>query len=143
MPSVNRVILIGNITKDIELRYTPKGTAVCELNLAINRVSKDANGNKVEEVTFVSVTCWSKIAEIVAEYCRKGSPLYIEGRLSNESWDDRETGKKMHKTKVVAENIQFLGKKPQGESSQQRPVPPPKRPTVDPDLEPDDQDIPF
>ncbi len=114
----NKVMISGNITKDIELRYTPQGTAVCDFSIAINRKYKSGEELK-EEVSFIGVTAWSKTAELINKYCSKGSNIFIEGRLTQESWEDKE-GKKNSKTKVVAENIQFVNTKkkeePQGKS---------------------------
>jgi single-strand DNA-binding protein len=111
MASVNRVTIIGNLTRDPEIRNTPKGTAVAELGVAINRTWKDDSGNKQEETTFVDVTFWGKQAEVLAQYTKKGDPIYIEGRLQLDTWDDKETGKKRSKLKVTGEQFQFLGRK--------------------------------
>jgi single-strand DNA-binding protein len=109
MPSLNRVMLMGNLTRDPELRYTPKGSPVLDISLAINRQWKDDNGSKQEEVTFVDVTFWGKQAEVLAQYLHKGNPLYVEGRLQLESWDDKQTGQKRTRMKVQGESFQFLG----------------------------------
>lgn len=109
-------MLIGNVTRDPEVKYTLKGTAVCEVGLAINRAWKDDSGQKKEETTFVDITFWGRLAEICGEYAKKGRPIYVEGRLSQESWEDKETGKKVTKTKVVGESLQLLGGKQQGGS---------------------------
>lgn len=100
---------MGNITRDIELRYTPKGTAVTDLGLACNRVRMGDDGQKIEEVTFVDVTMWGKQAELVNQYLSKGSPIFVEGRLQTDSWTDKESGKQRFKLKVVGENMQFIG----------------------------------
>ncbi len=110
MASVNKVILIGNLTRDPELRYTPKQTAVCEIGLAVNRRYRVENDLR-EETTFVDVTFWGPQAETVSKYLEKGNPIYIEGRLKYDAWDDKETGKRRSKMTVVAENFQFLGGK--------------------------------
>jgi single-strand DNA-binding protein len=140
MANVNRVTLIGNITRDIEIKYTPKGTAVAELGLAINRFIPASDGaEKREETTFVDVTLWGRVAEVANEYAKKGHPIYIEGRLQLDSWEDKETGQKRSKLKVVGENIQLLGAK--GGSKEEVPrSAPPSRPAVEED---DDSDIPF
>ena len=109
MANVNKVILVGNLTRDVELKFTPKGTQVAVGSLAINRSYKTDQGEKREETTYVDVEFWGRVAEIVAEYVKKGNPLYVEGRLKQESWEDKETGKKRARLKVVAENIQLLG----------------------------------
>jgi single-strand DNA-binding protein len=108
MANLNKVMLIGNLTRDPELRHTPKGTAVAELGLAINRVWKDEQGQKQEETTFVDVTLWGRQAELAQQYLAKGRPVYIEGRLNLDTWDDKATGQKRSKLKVIGENLQFL-----------------------------------
>jgi single-strand DNA-binding protein len=112
MANLNKVMLIGNLTRDPELRHTPKGTAVSEISLAINRNWTNDQGQKQEETTFVEVTLWGRQAEVVQQYVTKGSPIYIEGRLQLDSWDDKETGKKRSKLRVIGENFQFLSGKP-------------------------------
>lgn len=109
MANVNKVILIGNVTRDIELKHTTKGTAVASASLALNRSYKTEQGEKHEETTFVDVEFWGRVAEVVSEYVKKGSPLYVEGRLKQETWEDKESGGKRQRIKVVAENIQLLG----------------------------------
>ena len=108
MANLNKVMLIGNLTRDPELRHTPKGTAVSEISLAINRVWNNDQGQKQEETTFVEVTLWGRQAELAQQYLTKGRPVYIEGRLQLDSWDDKETGKKRSKLRVIGENMQFL-----------------------------------
>lgn len=110
MASYNRVILIGNLTRDPQVRYTTGGTAVSELGLAVNRswFDKQSNSRK-EETTFVDVTLWGRQAEVAGEYLAKGRPVLIEGRLQLDSWDDKETGQKRSKLRVVCENMQMLG----------------------------------
>lgn len=107
--SFNKVIIMGNITRDPELRYTPQGKAVADITVAVN----DARGARSAEAAdsqavFVDVTVWERTAEIVCEYMRKGRPILVEGRLTQDRWDDRDTGKKMSKLKVVASNVQFV-----------------------------------
>ena len=109
MANLNKVLLMGNLTRDPEVRYTPKGTAVTELGIAVNRIYTGENGEKREEVTFVDVTVWGRTAENVGEYLRKGRPVFIEGRLQLDSWEDKQSGQKRNKLKVVADNVQFLG----------------------------------
>lgn len=108
MASFNKVILIGNLTRDPELRYTPKGTAIARLALAVNRNWRTDSGETREEVTFVDIDAFGKQAEIIGEYLRKGSPVMVEGRLRLDSWDDRTTGQKRSKMLVVLEAFQFL-----------------------------------
>lgn len=114
MANLNKVMLIGNLTRDPELKHTPKGTAVASLSLAINRSFTPAGGEKREEVTFVDVEFWGRQAEIVSEYGRKGRPLYVEGRLAVDTWDDKQTGQKRSKMKVVGEMLQLLGSREGG-----------------------------
>lgn len=109
MASYNKVILLGNLTRDPELRYTPKGQAVAKLGLAVNRSYKTDSGEMKEEVTFIDIDAWGKQAELIGQYLRKGSPLFVEGRLRLDQWDDKNTGQKVSKLKVVMENFQFVG----------------------------------
>lgn len=108
MANLNKVMLIGNLTRDPELRYTPKGTAVADITLAINRVWNNEQNQKQEETIFVDVTLWGRQAELAQQYLTKGRGAYIEGRLQMDTWDDKETGKKRSKLKVIGENLQFL-----------------------------------
>ncbi|MDD5349024.1 MAG: single-stranded DNA-binding protein [Chthoniobacteraceae bacterium] len=173
MASLNKVMLIGNCTRDPEIRYTPKGTALVELGLAVNRNFTAENGERREETTFVDVTLWGRTAEIANEYLRKGRPVFIEGRLQLDSWDDKTTGQKRSKLRVVGEGMQLLGgreggsgggapsgeydeaprqsSRPQGQGrppqqqrpqGQGRPASAPK-PPADPDLDVEEDDIPF
>lgn len=115
MANLNKVLLMGNITRDIELKYTPSGLAVAKIGLAVNRKFRDTKTNELrEEVTFVDVEMWGKQAETAHQYLAKGRPVYIEGRLKMDSWDDKTTGKKVYKMKVVCENFQFIGGQGQG-----------------------------
>lgn len=114
MASLNKVMLIGNLTRDPEIKYTPKGTAIADIGLAVNRNYTTDNGEKREEVTFIDVTLWGRTAEIVGEYCKKGRPLFVEGRLQLDTWDDKQTGQKRSKLKVVGDNIQLLGGREEG-----------------------------
>lgn len=108
MANLNKVLLIGNLTRDPEVRYTPKGTAVAQIGLAVNRVWNDDQGQQKEEVTFIDVEAWGRTAETAGKYLTKGRPVFIEGRLKLDSWEDKETKQKRNKMKVVAETIQFL-----------------------------------
>ena len=114
MASFNKVILVGNLTRDPELRYTPKGTAIAKIGVAVNRVWTNEAGEKKEEVTFVDVDVFGRTAENVGQYMRKGRPILIEGRLRLDQWDDKQTGQKKSKLGVVAETVQFLGSAPGG-----------------------------
>ena len=109
MANLNKVMLIGNLTRDPELRYTPKGTAVADIGMAINRVRNDDQGQRQEETTFVDVTLWGRQAELAQQYLAKGRAVYIEGRLQMDTWEDKNTGQKRSKLKVVGENMQFIG----------------------------------
>jgi len=109
MANLNKVLLIGNLTRDPELRYTPKGTAVAQIGIAVNRVWNDDQGQQKEEVTFIDIEAWGRLAETAGKYLTKGRPVFIEGRLKLDSWEDKETKQKRNKMKVVAEMIQFLG----------------------------------
>ncbi|HEY8933153.1 MAG TPA: single-stranded DNA-binding protein [Rariglobus sp.] len=115
MASLNKVMLIGNLTRDPELRVTPKGTAICQFGLAVNRQFKDESGATRDETTFVDIEAWGKQGETVAKYLTKGRPLFVEGRLKLDTWDDKTTGQKRSKMKVVLENFQFLGGREGGE----------------------------
>ena len=114
MANVNKVILIGNVTRDPEVKFTPKGSAVADLGLAINRNYTLDNGEKREETTFVDVELWGRLAEIAGEYAKKGRPIYIEGRLRMDTWEDKASGQKRSRMKVVGENLQLLGGRPSG-----------------------------
>ncbi|HTQ37417.1 MAG TPA: single-stranded DNA-binding protein [Pirellulales bacterium] len=112
MASFNRVILVGNLTRDPELRYIPSGMAVMDVGLAVNDRRKTAQGEWVEDTTFVDVTLWGRTAEVASEYLNKGSPVLIEGRLKLDTWE--KEGKKQSKLRVVGERMQMLGSKGQG-----------------------------
>jgi single-strand DNA-binding protein len=119
--SFNRVILLGNVTRDLEVKFLQSGMAVTEVGLAVNDRRKDDSGNWIEETTFVDVTLWGRTAEIAGEYLMKGSPVLIEGRLKLDSWE--KDGKKNYKLRVVGEKMQLIptgkGNTPPDESSQQ------------------------
>ena len=114
MANLNKVMLIGNLTRDPEIKYTPKGSAIAELGLAINRYYTTESGEKKEETTFVDVTLWGRQAEIAKEYLGKGKPVYIEGRLQLDTWDDKQTGQKRSKLRVTGEQLQLLGSRGEG-----------------------------
>ncbi|HTH49349.1 MAG TPA: single-stranded DNA-binding protein [Candidatus Limnocylindria bacterium] len=157
MANFNKVILAGNLTRDPELRYTPKGTAVAKLGLALNRNWTTETGERREEVTFVDVDAFGKQAEVIAQYLRKGRSLLVEGRLKLDSWDDKQTGQKKSKLGVVLESFSFLdsGNRTEGgapsapaaPSSAPRPArPAPSAPPSAPESDgppPDDDDVPF
>lgn len=115
MASFNKVILIGNLTRDPQVKYTTGGTAVTEIGLAVNRRWLDKQSNQwKDETTFVDVTLWGRTAEIAGEYLAKGRPVLIEGRLQLDTWDDRESGQKRSKLRVVGENMTMLGSRNDG-----------------------------
>jgi single-strand DNA-binding protein len=114
MANLNKVMLIGNVTRDPEIKYTPKGSAVTDLGIAVNRVFTPEGGERREETTFVDITLWGRQAEIAGEYCKKGRSIYVEGRLQLDSWEDKTSGQKRSKLRVVGENFQLLGPRPGG-----------------------------
>ena len=109
MASYNKVLLMGNLTRDPEVRYTPKGTAIANIGLAVNRRWTTDAGEQTEDVTFVDVEVWGRQAETVGQYLSKGKPIFVEGRLKLDSWEDKESGQKKSKMKVVCEHFQFIG----------------------------------
>jgi single-strand DNA-binding protein len=115
MASYNKVILLGNLTRDPQVKYTPSGTALAELGLAVNRYWFDKQTNsRREETTFVDVTLWGREAEVAGEYLAKGRPVLVEGRLQLDTWDDKTTGQKRSKLRVVGERMQMLGARGDG-----------------------------
>jgi single-strand DNA-binding protein len=152
MASFNKVILMGNLTRDPELRYTPKGTAIAKVGLAVNRVWTNEAGEKKEEVTFVDVDIFGRTAENVGQYMRKGRPMLVEGRLKLDQWDDKQTGQKKSKLGVVAETVQFLGGAPGAGEGAAPAAPRAARPAaasapasepVEGDGPPESDDVPF
>jgi single-strand DNA-binding protein len=117
MASLNKVFLIGNLTRDPELRMTPKGTAICTFGLAVNRQFRDEAGGTREETTFVDLEAWGKTGELVSKYLSKGSPAMVEGRLRFDSWESK-AGEKRNKLKVVVDNVQFLSSRGEGGSKE-------------------------
>lgn len=123
MASFNRVILAGNLTRDPELRYTPKGTAVTRITLAVNRTyTPPDGGEKREEVSFIDVDAWGRQAEVISQYMRKGRPLLIEGRLKEHTWEDKNTHQKQSKLRVVLESFMFIDSRPGGSGDGPAPV---------------------
>jgi single-strand DNA-binding protein len=156
MANFNKVILAGNLTRDPELRYTPKGLAIAKIGMAINRNWTSESGEKKEEVTFVDVDAFGRQAETLAQYMKKGSPILIEGRLKLDQWDDKQSGQKRSKLGVIVENFQFLGTGNRGGESggeagsapvgpRTRPATPPApAPDSEPDVAPHEgDDVPF
>jgi single-strand DNA-binding protein len=152
MASFNKVILVGNLTRDPELRYTPKGMAIAKIGMAVNRTWKNEAGESKEEVTFVDVDAFGRQAETLAQYMKKGSPLLVEGRLKLDQWDDKQTGQKRSKLGVIVEGFQFLGGGNRGGEGGEAPAPrrqaAPAAATSasaegEPDGPPPDDDVPF
>lgn len=114
MASYNKVMIMGNLTRDPEVRYTPKGSAVADLAIAVNRTYTADNGERREEVTYVDVVLWARQAEVAGQYLKKGSPVFIEGRLQMDTWEDKQTGQKRSKIRVVGEFMQMLGRRGEG-----------------------------
>lgn len=149
MANFNKVILMGNLTRDPELRYTPKGTAIAKLGMAVNRYWTTETGEKKEEVTFVDVDVFGRTAENCGQYLRKGRPVMVEGRLRFEQWDDKQTGQKRSRLGVVAETVQFLGSPPgagdaaPSGAARARPAAAPAAEPVPGDAPPESDDVPF
>ena len=157
MASYNRVIIMGNLTRDPELRVTPKGTAICQFGMAVNRQFKDESGAMRDDTTFVDIEAWGKQGETISKFCTKGKPLFVEGRLKFDQWEDKTSGQKRSKLKVVLEGFQFLGGPrdgaPAGGSSgefdqsapsPERHSPPPRGATGKPAAAENlDEDVPF
>ncbi|HXR47305.1 MAG TPA: single-stranded DNA-binding protein [Candidatus Limnocylindrales bacterium] len=147
MASFNKVILMGNLTRDPELRYTPKGTAIARIGLAVNRVWKTETGESKEEVTFVDCDAYGKTGETIGQYLKKGSPVLVEGRLRLHTWEDKNTKQKQSKLRVDVENFKFVGPANRGGEG----APTPSRPAAAaaapeaPDAEPppEHDDVPF
>jgi single-strand DNA-binding protein len=165
MPNLNKVMLIGNLTRDPEIKYTPKGTAIAAFGLAVNRNYTTESGEKREEVTFIDLEAYARLAEIIGEYCKKGRPIFVEGRLKLDTWDDKQSGQKRSKMKVIVETMQLLGGREGGpgggggggeyeggysggggappQQQQRRAPQAPPRPAADPDLDAAPDDSPF
>ena len=155
MANFNKVILAGNLTRDPELRYTPKGMAVARLGMAINRNWKTETGEQKEEVTFVDIDAFGRQAEVVSQYLRKGRPVLVEGRLRLDQWDDKQTNQKRSKLLVVLESFSFLDSQRTGEAGaggppppsarSREPEPPPPSAASEPDGPPSasEDDVPF
>lgn len=120
MASFNKVTLIGNLTRDVQLKYLPSQTAVAEFGIAINRKFKTADGEDREEVVFVDITSFDKQAEVLNQYMSKGKLIFIEGRLKFDQWDDKQGGGKRSKLTVICENFQFLGSREGGDQPARR-----------------------
>ncbi len=150
MANFNKVILAGNLTRDPELRYTPKGTAIARIGLAINRSWKSETGETKEEVTFVDADAFGRTAEVISQYLKKGRPILVEGRLKLDQWEDKNTHQKQSKLRVVVENFQFLdsgrgeGGTAAGTRSAAAPAAAAEAPTAEPEPpQPEEDDVPF
>ncbi len=155
MANFNKVILAGNLTRDPELRYTPKGTAVTKIGLAINRTWKNEAGESQQEVTFVDVDAFGRQAEVISQYLKKGRPILMEGRLKLDQWDDKQTGQKRSALRVVLEGFQFLDSGNRGEGGEgggRRSAPAAAAPSSAPEAPaagepepagPEEDDVPF
>ena len=147
MASFNKVILMGNLTRDPELRYTPKGTAVAKLGLAVNRVWRDTEGQQQDETTFVDVDAFGKQAETLGQYMQKGRPILVEGRLKLDQWEDKNTGQRRSKLGVILEKFTFVGgggvQAGGGGGAPQSPAPSPTSDVPPFEDGPSDDDVPF
>ena len=142
MPSLNKVFLMGNLTRDPELRYTPNGTAVAEFGMAVNRKWTTPDGEQRDETTFVDVNMWARRGEVISEYFRKGDPIFIEGRLRLDQWEGRD-GQKRSRMRVVAENFEFIGaKRGAGRPRTPEEEAPPSEPKAE-DIEVSDDEVPY
>ena len=153
MPNFNKVFLMGNLTRDPEIRYTPSGTALTKFGLAVSRSFKSKDGQQHDDTCFVDITAFGRQAEVISEYCSKGQPLFVEGRLEFSQWED-QSGQRRSKLAVVLESFQFLGsRRDQDGAPPQRPAsaqqaPPPQAaqpqapPAAEPDFSPNDEPPP-
>jgi single-strand DNA-binding protein len=149
MASYNRVTLLGNLTRDPELKYTQSGTPIVNITLALNRKWKDQSGEPKEEVSFIDCTAWSRTAEVIGQYTKKGHPLLVEGRLKQDVWEDKQTGQKRSKVGVVIETMTLLGGGRRGDNGEATAKPAatttqPATRTADPAyVPPAEDDVPF
>jgi len=145
MTGFNKVIIAGNLTRDPELRYTPKGTAVARLTLAVNRTWKSETGESKEEVSFIDVDAWARQAEIIAQYMKKGRPLLVECRLKLDTWEDKTTHQKQSKLKVVLEGFTFIDSRGSDNAAPTatRPASAPAAAAEPESAAPEEDDVPF
>jgi len=155
MASVNKVILIGNLGKDPEIKYTPGGTPIARFSLATNERTKDKDGNWVDRTEWHNIVAFQRTAEVAAEYLKKGRSVYVEGRIHTDTWDDKETGQKRYKTEIYVNNLVMLGSRegaesagytgrsPAGKSASDQLAQPEAVPAVATGAEITDEDIPF
>lgn len=118
---INKAILVGNLGRDPETRTTPSGQSVAKFSVATTHRWKDRDGNRQERTEWHNIVCWGRQAEIAGQYLTKGRQVYVEGRLQTDSWDDKETGKKMYRTEIVCDNFQMLGSRGDGSASVDQP----------------------
>src|SRR3989344_6107523 len=148
---LNKVFLYGNLTRDPELKALPSGSNVANFGLATNRTYKDKSGAKQEATEFHNVVAFGRTAEVIAQYCKKGRPIFVEGRITTRSWDDKETGKKNYRTEIIVENFQFgadggkggAGAGPASSSHDEQQAPSSEGDIKYPDEEINPEDIPF
>jgi single-strand DNA-binding protein len=140
--NVNKVFIGGHMTRDCELRYTPNGTAVGQFGVAVNRSWKNDAGEKQEEVTFVDCDTWGAVAEAISKYMGKGRPIFVEGRLKLDQWEDKATKQQRYKLKVVVESFQFVDSKPEGAPAAQKQTSKPQQQTAQQKVDEQD-DVPF
>lgn len=151
MPNANVAIVMGHITRDPEIRFTPKGTEVCDFSLGVSERWTDDNGQKQEKTVFVECQAWGNSAKILGDYVKRGHPVHVIGKVDQDTWDDKETGKKRYKTYVRVQSLQLIRSKPESERAEppprdERKSEPPRKPVPprDPDLDPtDSDDVPF
>lgn len=117
MASYNKVILIGNLTKDPELRYTPSNAAICEFTAAVNRKWSGKDGVAKEEVSFIDCIAWARTAEVIAQYLKKGNPIMVEGRLTQDRWQDKNTGQSRSRVRVTVERFNFIGSRHESDNA--------------------------
>jgi single-strand DNA-binding protein len=151
--NINKVTLAGRLTRDPEIKYTPSGTAIADFSLAVTRYYKNSAGESQEDTDFIDVTAFGRSAEFIGKHLKKGSPVYVEGRLKLDQWTDKQSGQPRSKLRVVAESMQFVGPRPQTQASAsvpslaQRPTPAAPAPVakrqLDPDLDVAPDNIPF
>jgi single-strand DNA-binding protein len=142
MASFNSVVILGNVVRDPDVRFTPQGVQVSDVSIALNHTWKDESGTKREEVTYVDCVFWSKLAEIAGKYLKKGSQVLISGRLHQDSWIDKNTGQKRSKIVVIAENLQMLGRRADSESGTASPTGSPQRQAATSTVGPEPPDFP-
>jgi len=145
MANLNCVQLMGHLTRPPETKYTPKGTAIAETGIAVNRIWRGEDGEKQQEVTFVDLQFLGRVAEIANQYLDKGSPIFVQGYLKLDQWEDKQSGQKRSKLRVVVTDLQMLGAKREASSAApKQPVNAPRsQPPTDPDLDSEPDDIPF